>query len=342
MAERKKGVFRLLILALCAALIMCGCSKEEPKETESAEAEQQDEGVDALYGDESLGIDAGVDKELRDFRTIALFGIDNGERSDIVIIISFNKETGEARLASVVRDTYMRVKEADGDTPPVFTRCNTGYESGGKYEAMKVLNTNLDLNIRECICVDWDCAADLIEALGGLHVTIDEDMLEGINKLLPADNKIAQAGEQTINGWQAVQYLRVRKYHGGNTITRAENNQEVFIQLYNQAKSMSAEEIADIYDQIADELDTNMSRNTLTDLLAQIATVDIQQTDTYPYEWKSMKNSKNFDFRVPESVVSNVKTLHANLYGQTEYLPSMTVQTIHDEMLKAEEDLIDG
>ena len=110
------------------------------------------------------------------------------------------------------------------------------------------------------------------------------------------------------------------------------------MKLYDQAKSMSSAEIAEVYDAIADDIDTNMSRNTLTDTLAQIATIDIEQTEAWPYEWTRMKDKVN-DYRVPMSLMSNVKELHKVLFGQEEYLPSTVVQEIHDGMVEAEENL---
>ncbi len=324
--DRKKRIAIVLSLVLCFMMALCGC-KGSPEEEPAPAEETQSEGLDSLYGDESLGIDAAVDEQLKDYRLIALFGIDDGDHNDIAMIISVNKTDNTAKIVSIVRDSYMQVSEAKDDEAAIYERCNVGYQWGGKYNAMKILNRNLDLNIRECICVDWQCAADLVDTLGGLTVTVDEGMREGINKLLPDDNKIEQSGEQTLNGWQAVQYLRVRKYKGGDTIARVNNNQEVFLQLYNQAKSMSTSEIAAVYDKIADELDTNMSRNTLTDTLAQISSVDIETTDNWPYEWKRMKGKSN-EYRVPVSLDSNVKELHKKLFGQEDYQPSNTVQEI--------------
>lgn len=332
-----KKTISILAIVLCLLMLLCGC---KGKETEPSDKET-DEGLSSLYGDESLGIDPAVDEQLKDYRLIALFGIDDGDRNDINIIVSINKTDGTAKVVSVVRDSYVQILEETADHPAAYNRCNLGYPRGGKYEALKVLNRNLDLNIRECICIDWDCAAHLIDLMGGIEANINEDdMLDAINNLLPDDNQIAQSGEQTLYGWQAVQYLRVRKYDNGGTIARANRNQDIFLQLYNKAKSMSASEIADIYDGIADEIDTNMSRNTLTDTLAEIASVDIEETDPWPYEWTQMEDAEN-GYRVPMSLVSNVKELHKVMFGQEDYVPSAVVQEINDGMIEKEKSLVE-
>lgn len=339
---KMKKTISLLAIALCLLMLLCGCKGN----SEEAPAEESDEGLTTLYGDESLGIDPAVDEQLKDYRLIAIFGIDKDSRNDIEIIISVNKKDGTAKLVSVIRDSYVQILEETADHGAAYNRCNLGYARGGKYEAMKVLNRNLDLNIRECICVDWPCAAHLIDLMGGLTVDVSESMLEWINKgaylgeYEDEDYKLESSGTQTLRGWQAVQYLRARVYEGGNTISRVHNNEDAFLQLYDQAKGMSAAEIAEVYDEIADELDTNMSRNTLTDTLAQIATTDIEKTDEWPYEWTQMEDAEN-GYRVPMSLVSNVKELHKVMFGQDDYLPSTVVQEINDGMIEKEKSLVE-
>ena len=62
----------------------------------------------------ALGINSRVAKELKNYRNIALLGIDARDmsddsqtRSDAMIIASINKETNEVKLVSLYRDTYV-------------------------------------------------------------------------------------------------------------------------------------------------------------------------------------------------------------------------------------------
>ena len=82
-----------LVIAMCLAGAFCvtGCKKEEAaSEPETKQENQEDNNI---YGDESLGIDAKVDEQLKDYRHILLLGIDNGGRSDLMIVLSINKKT---------------------------------------------------------------------------------------------------------------------------------------------------------------------------------------------------------------------------------------------------------
>ena len=70
-----------------------------------------------------IGINPQVDSELRNYRNIALIGIDardmsndEGVRSDAIIVASLNKETGEIKMFSVYRDTICQTAQCTGQT----------------------------------------------------------------------------------------------------------------------------------------------------------------------------------------------------------------------------------
>ena len=66
-----------------------------------------------------IGINPQVDSDLRNYRNIALLGIDARDmssdenvRSDAIIVASINKETNEIKMFSIYRDTMLDL----GDT----------------------------------------------------------------------------------------------------------------------------------------------------------------------------------------------------------------------------------
>ena len=109
------------------------------------------------------------------YTNIALFGVDSTEgeleqgnnRSDMIMIASIHKLTGEVKLVSVYRDTLLRVSEDD-----LYTKCNAAYAYGGPQQAVSMLNRNLDLNIRDYATVGFGGLADAIDAVGGIELDI--------------------------------------------------------------------------------------------------------------------------------------------------------------------------
>lgn len=344
----RKEIAILFLLLAAFVFIAVGCSSDQ-KEAQVEEPVYMEE--ESLYGDESLGIDAGVDEKLRDYRSVLIAGIDNGNRADMLIVLCMNEKTGDIKMFTVTRDAYMQI--AHGETVVIddreyeFCKCNRAYEIGTKYDLMKELNRHLDLNIKEFIGINWACTAKLVDAVGGIECDIQsQDMLDAINKLISGasegDNQpIASIGKQTLTGWQAVQYLRVRKYEGGSPMVREERSRDVLNQILKKIKEMTVEEVSDVYDEIAGELDTNMSRSTLTETLASIGSTEIDDQGGWPYEYEvKWEKDKHFNYIVPQTLYSNVRELHAAIFGQEEYATSNTVQQLSDRIEELEENYL--
>ena len=73
---------------------------------------------------------------LQGYRNIALFGVDSTEgaltkntRSDTIMIASINLDTGDCKLVSVYRDTYLNLSN---DT---YNKCNAAYAKGGPMQS---------------------------------------------------------------------------------------------------------------------------------------------------------------------------------------------------------------
>ena len=337
--KARKLISLLIITAMCLAGVFCvtGCKKEEPASEPETKQEE-----DSIYGDDSFAIDPAVDESLKDYRNILLLGIDNGNRSDVIMILSINKKTNEVKSATVLRDTYMQISpdgtyEVDG-VEYEFYKCNRAYKRDGIYGAMIELNRHMDLNIRECIAMDWKCMANFIESMGGVEGYIDENMLVFINENVPTDDpdahfRVDGPGQQHLNGWQTVQYMRARKYEGGTPQKRDARNQDVLQQLFDKAKGMSTKELEEIYDKLAYQIETNMSRNTLTDTLALISKSTLETQEGWPYEYTEMwQDDDSFYYFVCDTLDSNVKEFHKVMFGQENYETSETVKMLNEKL----------
>lgn len=351
MIKRSRLLSTIIALMLIFSMSVCmsGCGKKEEQKEEPSYSEQvaEIEGA-ADYGDASLGIDAAVDEQLKDYRMILLLGIDNGGRSDLMMLLSINKNTNEIKSVAVHRDTYMQIAEDGTYTidgiEREFYKCNRAYKRDGMNGAMKELNRHMDLNIRECIAVDWEGMAKFLDRMGGIDGYVDENMMEFINGGNPSSDpdapyRVESPGEQHLNGWQGVQYLRARKYVGGTAPKRDARNQDVMQQLYEKAKKMSLEELIEIYSDMVEDIETNMSQKTLTNTLALISESTLEGTEGWPYEYSTLwQDDDSYYYFVCDTLETNVIELHKVLFGQNDYKPSETVKMLNDKLETAREE----
>ncbi len=117
------------------------------------------------------------------FWTIAVFGVDardgrleKGSLSDVEMICNIDKATGEIKLVSVYRDTYLKINSKE-----TYHKINEAYFKGGHKQAVDALNENLDLNIDDYATFNWKAVADAINILGGVDLEITDSEFAYIN-----------------------------------------------------------------------------------------------------------------------------------------------------------------
>ena len=290
----------------------------------------------------AIGLTEETNKALSGYRNIALLGIDSreddyglGNRSDCIIIASINQKTKDVKLISVYRDTYMQIEENGKSRLDKVTHA---YSYGGAQNALKALNTNLDLNITEYVTVNFDAVIVAVNALGGVEINIDSEELKYINTYIDATSKssgvsstqITKTGTQTLDGVQAVAYSRIR-YTAGGDYKRTERMRTVIGAMMKKAKTLSISKLNNFADTILPRISTNISAGEILALIPSIASFDIKESLGWPYETKGITLDRWYG--VPVTLESNVKKLHQEAFKQENYEVSETVKNISDQII---------
>ena len=290
----------------------------------------------------AIGLTEETNKALSGYRNIALLGIDSreddyglGNRSDCIIIASINQKTKDVKLISVYRDTYMQIEENGKSRLDKVTHA---YSYGGAQNALKALNTNLDLNITEYVTVNFDAVIVAVNALGGVEINIDSEELKYINSYIDATSKssgvsstqITKTGTQTLDGVQAVAYSRIR-YTSGGDYKRTERMRTVIEAMMKKAKTLSISKLNSFADTILPRISTNISAGEILALIPSIASFDIKESLGWPYETKGITLDRWYG--VPVTLESNVKKLHQEAFEQEDYEVSETVKNISDQII---------
>ncbi len=279
------------------------------------------------------------------YTNIALFGVDattpsglyKGSRSDCIMIASINMDTGDIKLVSVYRDTYLNLGT---DT---YNKCNHAYSGGGAEQAIKMLNMNLDLDITNFIAVNYQSLIDLIDGLGGIYIDVDKNELKHINNYQITINKdlnlggytpVTETGYQKLNGLQATAYCRIRYDISGGDFGRASNQREVIKAIEEQAKKTDAATLTKVFTQVVDEIYTSIDSKDLLELVSNINNYRIVDEGGFPEE--SMRTTGNIGAKgscvIPLDLESNVVWLHQFLFEDADYTVSSTVKECSDKV----------
>lgn len=288
---------------------------------------------------EQLGISQEVAESLTGYRNIAIFGVDSrsddygiGNRSDCIIIASINNDTGEIKLISVYRDTYVNI---DGHGLDKITHA---YSYGEAPLAIKTLNQNLDLNIQEFVTVNFDSVAEAVDQLGGVTINITADEVNYINGYINATSNITgkksqhitQPGTYNLDGVQAVSYSRIR-YTSGGDYKRTERMRTVMEAMLNKLKTKNIGEINSFANAILPHVYSNISLTDIISFVPNISKYKVTESIGWPYETRG----KTMDrwYGIPITLQSNVTQLHKDAFGEENYQPSQTIKDISNRII---------
>ena len=273
----------------------------------------------------NLNVSAQAKEQLADYRNIAIFGIDSredtyskGNRSDCIIIASINNKTKEVKLVSVYRDTYVQI-EGHG-----LDKITHAYSYGEAPLAIKTLNTNLDLNIKEFATVNFDVVKETVDYIGGISMPITSEEVGHISG-------ITKPGTYTLTGEQALAYSRIR-YASGGDYKRTERMRDVLTAVANKVKTLNISQLNGFVDTILPKVYTNITSADIFSMMPSIASYKITDSIGWPYETKGITLDRWYG--IPVTLENNVKRLHQEAFDEADYTPSETVKDISNQIIQ--------
>ncbi len=290
---------------------------------------------------DDIKVTEGIEEKMNGYRTIAVFGVDSrnnelvkGTRSDCIILAIINEKSKEVKLTSVYRDTYLEL------TGRSLDKITHAYAYGGAALAISSLNTNLDLNIKEFVTVNFESVVDIVNAVGGVSINITSEELKYINGYIDEINKVTgniasyvtKTGKQTLNGVQALAYGRIR-YTAGGDYKRTERMRDIMMAVVDKAKKMSITQLNKLADTLLPKVYTNINSGEIISLIPQLASYKIIDSTGWPYNTKGATISGVW-YGAPVTLETNVRELHEKAYGQTDYEPSEKVKEISQKIIK--------
>lgn len=274
-------------------------------------------------------------KKMEGYWTFAVFGVDSrnssvgkGNNSDVIMVISMNRATGDIKIVSVYRDTYLDTGNGK------LAKINSAYATGGPEQAVKALNKNLDLDIRDYITFNWKAVATTVNLMGGVDIDVTPAELKEINGYITetvkgtsiGSTQLKKSGMQHLDGIQAVAYARLR--HMDSDFERTARQRRILEQIFKKAKMADPRLLIGVMEEVLPMVATNLSLQDGLDMISSISKFNIKETKGFPEKRAdSDMGSRGWNV-IPKTLVSNVTDLHTFLFGNEEYGVSSTVKSI--------------
>ena len=315
---------------------------------------------DKSFDRSSVQVNSGLEID-KNYVNFILFGGDSRSgdlgayaHGDSMVLVSVNKKSGEVKMVSVYRDTYLKYIK-DGEE--FYDKATNALYLAGIPSAINMLNEHLDLNMTDYIIVNFAGLANVVDALGGLELTITEDERFYINGYLTETREVTgmdapdveTSGTVKLTGLQATAYCRIRAVafyqEDGTTIStdfgRTARQRLVLELILNKAKSAGVSELLDVskvmFSKNVDEdkfISSSFPFNDVLELLPVALEASISGSEGFPFDYQP-KRIDGEDCLVPSDLEANVAKLHEYLFGDTNYIATDQVMEISDKLVKS-------
>lgn len=251
--------------------------------------------LDRAYSNSNATLNSAMVKNILLIGTDGRTAEDHG-RSDSMVLLSINYKSSTITMTSFMRDMYVSIPEYYDD------KLNASYSHGGASLLLDTIENNFNISIDDCIIVDFSSFIKIVDAIGGVNITVSDSEATEINNILISEvNSIAgdernsdlltSGGEYLLNGKQALSYSRIR-YVGNADFERTQRQRTVIDAIIKRVKTPNLFRVFNFANTTASQITTNINALEMYGLSLQVPyllTFDLVQQripadDTWYYD----------------------------------------------------------
>ena len=225
------------------------------------------------------------------------------QRSDAMILCSFNPATNELSMISFLRDLYVRIPGYEDN------RLNAAYAYGGFELLKETLELNFGITVDGCLESDFEGFEKIIDTVGGVEIELTAEEAE-----IVGDG--ASQGICNLNGKQALTYARIRKID--SDFQRTSRQRNILNAVFEKVKSYQLMELAGLFSEIFPMMSTDMTDDEIMTFALTLAS-SLSEIKTQSYSIPAEGTYKNATVRGMAVLVPDLEKIRELIFE--EYLP---------------------
>ena len=172
------------------------------------------------------------------------------QRSDSMILVTFNKSTKKITMTSFMRDSYVHIPGYGA------TKLCHAYQYGGMDLLNQTIYNHYGIRIDGDVEVDFRGFEKIIDLMGGVEITLTRREAEFMVKDQGFNVK---KGTQILDGDEALFYARIR--HIDSDYKRTERQRKVLLSVFDKYKDQSLTRMMELLDEVLPYVTTNMTKD---------------------------------------------------------------------------------
>lgn len=255
--KKKTLAIVLISLALAAMAALAGCS--QPAQS-TASSSASDEALSVMEGSASAQISdepfyvliIGNDTRLGTVDINKDMYADGKARSDTMMLARVDPKTYQITLVSIPRDTQDWIGGEVG-------KINEHYREGGAEELIDAIEKLTGVRAKYYLDTTFVGFQDLINTLGGIYVWVPID--QKMKDIVSGETIEFPAGEQTLDGAQALVYARERKNYNPNGEVYRQANDRHIVEVMIQKVLSDPDTAVEMSGKLFDIVDSNWDKD---------------------------------------------------------------------------------
>lgn len=279
--------------------------------------------VDELIDVEDLMINQELDDD--GWWNILLLGSDSRNMdnyyglTDSIVILSVHPESGQAKLTSVMRDTWVDIYGVGK------RKINSANVYGGPDLILRTVNEYFGMNLTDYVLVSMEALADIIDTIGGIDIAVTKNEMGAINHQLKWDAMDFKLNDSTalsvygesvhLTGNQALAFARIRSLD--SDYVRTERQRTVLIAIADKLQATDAKTISAVVLRLAGYVQTNLSIAQMTSLATVGLSIDMGEIEQLRLPADGTFESDTYDgvWSIRADFDANRQILHDFIYG---------------------------
>lgn len=217
----------------------------------------------------------------------------NFYRTDTMIIVSINRDTGSVAMLSLPRDLFVYIPSGQMNRLNVVYAIgeSIGWTPGGGFGLLRqTILYNFGINVHYYARVNFSGFQEIINTMGGVDIAVDcayqdyqligAEVPEGAEEVGDEGLHTLGVGYYEMDGAQALWYARTRR--NSSDFDRGRRQQQLLRAIWHRAKeSVSLTNAVDLWNQGMEVVDTDMGLDDFVSLLPMALSLDVSQIENY-------------------------------------------------------------
>ncbi|MGI5957874.1 MAG: LCP family protein [Massiliimalia sp.] len=198
----------------------------------------------------------GTDERTSEFSTNA--------RADSMMVLSVHKGNHTLKLVSIERGIGVPIPGRNDD---LITHA---FRYGGADLCLQIVRDCFQLDVNRYVRVNFHFFEQIVNAVGGVNIVLTQREADALNGKITTNavtKNPVQAGENHLDGYDALQYSRLR--YIDSDWKRIERQRKVIQAIAQKLSDASLMELNDLADQVLPLVQTNLTKGEITSLLLE-------------------------------------------------------------------------